>query len=153
MKADIEIEGLDEARRRMEQIAKGLSGPPMVQAMRDATLLVQRAAMQNAPVDTGRLRASITPEVVTQGKTVMGIVGSVVAYAPFVELGTRPHWPPLAALEVWARRHGRSAAYGQKLIASRGTPAVRYLQRAVEDNRARIEEIIDTKVGVIIKGG
>jgi hypothetical protein len=39
-----------------------LHGEPMLQGMRNATLLVTRDAKRFAPVDTGRLRASITPD-------------------------------------------------------------------------------------------
>jgi HK97 gp10 family phage protein len=152
MEIHVEVEGLDAARRKMEQVVKDLHGTPMQMAMRDATLLVQRAAMQNAPVDTGRLRASITPEVRTEGRTVIGVVGSNLFYAPYSELGTRPHWPPLAALEVWARRHGTTAFVVARAISRRGTKAVRFLQRAVEDNQQRIVTILDRAVGKIVEG-
>ena len=42
------------------------------------------------PVDTGRLRNSITHT--TEGAT--EVIGSNVSYAPFVELGTGPHYQP-----------------------------------------------------------
>ena len=106
----------------MERAVRELRGTPMLNAMRDSTLFVTRDAKINAPVDSGRLRASITPEVRTAGETVEGVVGSNVTYAPYVELGTRPHWPPLAALEVWARRHHTSAFLVARAIAERGTP-------------------------------
>lgn len=43
-------------------------------------------AKQLAPVDTGRLRNSITHELDTANKAV--IIGTAVEYAPYVELGT-----------------------------------------------------------------
>ena len=58
---DVEIKGLEETQRAMEQIVRDLRGEPFLSGMRRATLLVQRSAKQKAPVDTGRLRASITP--------------------------------------------------------------------------------------------
>jgi len=88
---DIEIRGLKETQANMERIVRDLRGEPYLNAMRRATLLVQRSAKIKAPVDTGRLRASITPEVRMQGNLVTGVVGSNVKYAPFVELGFRPH--------------------------------------------------------------
>lgn len=49
---------------------------------------VERAAKRLCPVLTGRLRSSITHEV-QQGSTgLVGLVGSDVTYAPYVELGT-----------------------------------------------------------------
>ena len=63
MSADIEIRGMKEAQEAIERTLEDATGPPMVTAMRTATMLVQRDAKINAPVDTGRLRASITPSV------------------------------------------------------------------------------------------
>lgn len=57
----------------------------MRDTMRTATMMVTRSAKIFSPVDTGRLRASITPEVKTAFKHVVGIVGSIVEYAPFQE--------------------------------------------------------------------
>lgn len=138
-KLSAEITGMKETQRRMEQVVKDLRGTPMINAMRDATLIVTRDAKINAPVDTGRLRASITPEVSADAEEVRGVVGSNVTYAPFVELGTRPHWPPIAALEVWAARHHTSAFLVARAISRRGTPAVEYLGKAFEANRQKIE--------------
>ena len=129
---DIEVKGLIEAQRKIAQAAADLHGRPMVDAMRDATLMVTRYARQDAPVDTGRLRASITPDVRVQDQTIIGVVGSNVAYAPFMELGTRPHWVPAGALDVWARRHGMTAFVVARAIARRGLAARRFLQGAVE---------------------
>ena len=138
MPIDVEIQGLIETQRKLEQVAAEVHGTPIVNAMKDATLLVQRGAKINAPVDTGRLRASITPEIRTMGNEVQGVVGSNVAYAPFMELGTRPHWPPIAALEVWAQRHGTTAFLVARAIARKGTKAREFLKKAFEDAKDRI---------------
>ena len=153
MAIDVEVKGLIETQRKMTQMARDVHGTPIVNAMRDATLIVQRSARQNAPVDTGRLRASITPEIRATPVEVVGVVGSNVVYAPFVEMGTRPHFPPTAALETWAARHGLVAFLVARAISRRGIRAVRFLQRAFEDNRGRIvnrferaiKEIVDKK--------
>jgi HK97 gp10 family phage protein len=150
----VRVVGLDEVQAKMRQVESDLGGGPMVGGMRDATLIVMRAARVNAPVDTGRLRASIMPEVkvggVFGGKRVQGIVGSNVRYAPFQELGTRPFWPPLSALERWAQRHGTTAYVVARAIARRGIVAKRYLGRALEDNRDRIERLIGSVVSRIV---
>lgn len=49
---------------------------------------VDRAAKQQCPVDTGRLRSSITHELQVDGQGVFGVVGTNVDYAPHVEFGT-----------------------------------------------------------------
>ena len=66
------------------------------QGMTQACLLVERDANTNCPVDTGRLRASITNRLDVEGSELVGVVGTNVFYAPFVELGlkTKPNYPP-----------------------------------------------------------
>ena len=76
-----EVKGLEETQEKLTQVLEDLDGPPMVRAMRTATLMVQRDAKIFSPVDTGRLRASITPKVVTMAEVVEGVVGSNVSYA------------------------------------------------------------------------
>jgi len=122
----------------------------MLETMRNATLMVSGSARTYAPVDRGILRASIIPEVRTEGKTVIGVVGSNKIHAPFPETGTRPHWPPLAALETWAARHGTTAFVVARAIAQRGTRAVHYLQRAFDEHRNSIMELIGRGVDSII---
>jgi HK97 gp10 family phage protein len=87
--SNVEIRGLLETQRKMEQTVRDLRGNEFLQGMRQATLLVERAAKINAPVSTGRLRASITPEVRQSGTMTTGVVGSNVIYAAAQELGTK----------------------------------------------------------------
>jgi HK97 gp10 family phage protein len=96
-----EIKGYKELQKKQEQVVRDLRGAPFLQAMRDAVLIVQRAAKANTPVDTGRLRASIMPEVRTIGRVVTGIIGTNVVYAAKVERpgpvrasGRRPYMKP-----------------------------------------------------------
>jgi HK97 gp10 family phage protein len=53
------------------------------------TIRVHRRAKQLAPVDTGRLRASVTYEVGRDSQGLVALVGTDVSYGPYVELGTR----------------------------------------------------------------
>lgn len=53
------------------------------------TVKVERRAKQAAPVDTGRLRSSITSRLATDSQGLVGIVGTNVSYAIFQEFGTR----------------------------------------------------------------
>lgn len=54
-----------------------------------AALQVVNTAKSFCPVDTGRLRDSISWELGTVGLLPAARVGTNVEYAPFVELGTR----------------------------------------------------------------
>lgn len=147
----IEITGAVETQRKLDQVITDLHGRPFLQAMREATLVVTADAKRLAPVDTGRLRASITPEVrQADDKTVIGVVGTVVKYAAAMELGARPHFPPISALQVWADRHGINAFLVARSISRNGLKARRYLQGALEKNQARIVRIIGEGVARIV---
>jgi len=143
---DIEIRGLKETQANMERIVRDLRGEPYLNAMRRATLLVQRSAKIKAPVDTGRLRASITPEVRMQGNLVTGVVGSNVKYAPFVELGFRPHFVPQQYIGRWARRHGKGDT--GLFVGGKAQP---YLEPALKENEARIVRMLGDAVGQIVE--
>ncbi len=56
--------------------------------MNKAVMLVEGDAKRLAPVDTGRLHASIASRVEGNDKQIEGIVGTNVEYAPFQEFGT-----------------------------------------------------------------
>ena len=55
------------------------------QALEEMGLVAERYAAEKCPVDTGRLRASISHQVQDEDSVV---IGSNVEYAPYVELGT-----------------------------------------------------------------
>jgi hypothetical protein len=126
--------------------------------MHRSTLLVTGTAKVNAPVDRGILRASILPEVVTMSKTVEGVVGSNLKYAPPQELGTRPFWPPFQPIYEWVRRKRMATganiyavAIGvQRAIARRGIKAKLFLKRGLDENRERIFQIFDDMVTRVI---
>lgn len=142
------ITGAEETIEYLQVADKKLSR--MEVPMRQATALVTASAKRYAPVDTGLLRGSITPSVSVGATEIKGVVGSNVKYAPFMELGTRPHWPPISALETWARRHGMVAFLVARAIARRGLKARKFLQRAFDENRGRIVQIFKDEVNRII---
>lgn len=63
----------------------------LVAALEETGLVAEGYAKRACPVDTGRLRSSIT-HIVDEG-TRHVIIGTNVEYAPYVELGTRRHEP------------------------------------------------------------
>jgi len=140
----ITVTGLNATISNLDRINQQLSNP--ADTMQKATLAVTASAKANAPVDTGLLKASITPSVSSSGNEIIGVVGSRVVYAPFMELGTRPHFPPLSALQGWARRHGTTAFVVARAIARRGLKPRYYLRRALEDNAKRIVQIFNDGV-------
>lgn len=60
----------------------------MQRKMDKASLIVERQAKQDCPVDQGLLRASITHEVGYDTWEIVGRIGSNLEYAPYVHNGT-----------------------------------------------------------------
>lgn len=95
--------------------------------------------------DLGNLANSILVE--TENDGMIAEIGPEAPYGPYVEHGTKPHFPPPDALEGWARRHGFESAWPICLIiAKRGLPARPFLTPAFEAIRdifwKRIKEIL-----------
>lgn len=170
----VEVKGLKEAQQKLEQTVRDLQGEPMLNAMRKATMVVQSEAKKKAPVNTGRLRASIVPEIRTVGTEIQGVVGSNVTYAAAVHNGSRPHWAPLEPLIRWVHLKRLSGIYSTKTkrrlgnkatqeeedkaaavmirykIAARGTKAQPFLLNAFNENKERIAQYIDGGVAEVI---
>lgn len=85
MDFDIKFEGLDKIIDKIEDFDDVRE---MTSAMQDACNLVEGAAKDKAPKDTGALRRSIKSKVEVTGNTIEGIVFTPLEYAPYVEYGT-----------------------------------------------------------------
>lgn len=117
--------------------------------MHTATSHLQAEVQERTPTTHGTLRASILGDVrVLPGIGIEGVVGTSLAYAVPVEIGTGPHMPPIEPLVEWAQQklgvRGKdavSAAWGvAKAIAQRGTLGVGMFHRALAANR---EQLLD----------
>ena len=73
---------------QLDALLNGVAGPVGRDLTRRA-IRVESAAKQLAPVDTGRLRSSITWALGKDGRGLYAAVGTNVFYAVFQELGTR----------------------------------------------------------------
>ena len=79
------IKGLDRLTAKLNDISEA----DYKQAMNKAVLLVSNQAKLLTPVDTGDLRGSIRSHVrIVSPKNIVGIVGTSLEYAPYVEFGT-----------------------------------------------------------------
>lgn len=52
----------------------------------------------------GDLVKSITSAVKIASDEILGVAGSNLPYALFAHEGTRPHWPPVRAMEDWVKQ-------------------------------------------------
>lgn len=76
----------EDAAEAFRQLGDALDSK-LVPAMEEVALRIEREAALLAPVDTGRLRASINNEVEKAARLIIRArIGSNVSYAPFQEL-------------------------------------------------------------------
>lgn len=111
----------------------------------------RRNIKTNDSYASGELYDSIVAEVSARGLAIW--VGSVSPYAPFVEFGTRPHFPPLDAIRRWCSLKGipESAAFPiAKKISEAGTPEQPFMAPALKvgqrNHLARIRKVISLAI-------
>lgn len=73
--------------RALDELFNSPEGPVGKDLTRRA-VRVETAAKRLAPVDTGRLRSSISRELGRDGQGLVAVIGTNVHYAPHVEFGT-----------------------------------------------------------------
>lgn len=82
-----EIRGLTNLALKLGRLAAAVSGAPATRAIMQGALVFERGAKRRAPVDTGKLRASIKAQPAA-GQPGVAIIGTNVEYAPYQEYGT-----------------------------------------------------------------
>lgn len=81
---EIRVEGKEELEKKLQP--ENTIEPPIKEGIKEITIALLRESMMATPVDTGRLRSSITYELMGEDSS---RVGTNVEYAPFIEFGTR----------------------------------------------------------------
>lgn len=108
---------------------------------------LQAEVQDRTPITHGTLRVSILGDVhALDGLGVEGVVRTSLAYALPVELGTKPHMPPVAPLVAWAEQKlgvkGKEAERAGWAIARKisrtGTKGYFMFANAFEANEAQI---------------
>lgn len=134
-----------------KQLIKALRDPalingPLTRFLERASQVVEADAKERAPVDTGRLRSSISRRI--EAGQQRAFIGSPVTYAREVEFGRKPGtWPDRDALQGWVRRHGMpsNATFPiARKIFRFGIKPRPYLIPALKDNQGRIEGFLKT---------
>lgn len=153
----LSISGLDAIRRGLEQ-APQATALELRRTMQEAVLLVEREVRENVPRVSGLTAGSITSDVASLPAGVLGVVGSSQPSALFLELGTRPHMPPVEALQPWVRavlgisdpKENRSVAFlVARKIARDGTKAQRPFERASQSTHAQVVQMFEAAAGRI----
>ncbi len=122
MQIEISVDGLEEAMARFDAF-DDVALDEFRKAMGLSVQIVGKYAREKAPVNLGKLRASITGKVQDGGIGVFveGIVGAYQPYGQVMEEGADPHWPNMANLHFWVVRklglEGAAALQATFLIA------------------------------------
>lgn len=149
----------------LETLARGWrEAPQYTQQVLETAMDTAVRAVRDTVVDetmpkaSGLTRESVFDEIHTTPAGVLGVVGSASPVAAFVELGTRPHMPPIAALQPWVSevlgirepKNNRRVAYlVARKIARVGTPAQRPFARALEMAQPQIAQAFEDAAGQI----
>lgn len=84
----------------------------VLRALEECGLYGEKMAVQRVPTSTGRLKGSITHQVVQDENAVY--IGSNVSYAPYVECGTGKHYPEGGRQGWWVYVKGSEPKKGDK---------------------------------------
>lgn len=148
----IDIQGAAELARAFAR-APEIVTEELTRASWAAELLLEREVKEETPVGVGGgagLKGSISArEPRIAGVGVIGEVGTALNYAVPVELGTRPHFPPVQPLADWARqklgvdpRQARSVGFLiARKISRRGTTGAHMFRKAFDRNFAQVARI------------
>lgn len=127
----IELEGLEEVLAAIEELDDTSN---LENALGKACAIVERAAKQKAPKNTGELSRSITSKV--EGLT--GVVYTPLEYAPYVEYGTGLFAEEGGRTDVpWWYKDDQG-----KWHKTSGQHPQPYMRPALDENRTQIIEIL-----------
>ena len=107
------------------------------QLMGQACAIVERAAKEKAPKDTGALRRSITSKVEVIDDSITGIVYTPLEYAPYIEYGTGLFAEEGGRMDVpWNYQDDKGVWH-----STSGQKPQPYLRPALEENREKINKL------------
>ena len=141
MKFKVELQGAKEITDLLKRVPKEKEAEVKAE-MGDVALKIQRRAKAylrtQAAMDTGHLSTTILAEF--SPTKIEAEIGPTAKYGPYIEFGAGPavgrkkFFPPMEALESWARQHGFESAWPIcKAISERGLRARPYLTPAYDD--------------------
>lgn len=111
-------------------------------SIKKSIILLQRYAIQEAPVDQARLRNDFHTEL----KKSFGRLFNPTRYAIYVHEWTRPHFAPIDKLQGRADRHGIPVGALRRSIARKGTKANPFMDRAVDQWEKQVDEIFSKEI-------
>lgn len=120
-------------------------------AVQAGLLVFQGEVVPRTPVAQGFLRGGVQVDMVGAAPDVIGRVFDPVGYAPAVEGGARPHFPPVAPLVLWVQRklgvptkEARSVAFlVARAISRRGTKARDFFKGGFNAGKPRVVALFE----------
>jgi hypothetical protein len=122
----------------------------------EASIVVSRKVKDFTPVGVSRgggegLQASIRYQIYPTAGEVAGVISSPLNYVEAVEIGTRPHMPPVESLREWAESKGLSAWAVAKSIAKHGTKGQWMFKKGFEASEPALEQVANRVVSRILQ--
>jgi hypothetical protein len=132
-----------------------------VSRITEALLLLEAAVKKLTPVGAGpiHLRDTIFEMVETGGQSVMGLLGTPCVYGEPVEMGSGPHFPPIAPLQFWVEKKlgiegkkAKSVAYAIATIMARSSRlGQKMFSKGFDENEAAVIRILQMIPTDIVK--
>lgn len=154
LEVHLDIQGSAEIARAFE-LAPEIVLEELERATWESELLLEREVKERTPVGVGGgggLKGSIAarePRRLADG--VIGVVGTPLNYAVPVELGTKPHFPPVKPLAEWAVRklgvdpsEARSVGFLiARKISRKGTKGAHMFEEGFKANRRQVVQFFE----------
>lgn len=145
MSNSIRIEGHEEIIESFRNAESNINrlGRSFLKGLSDYTVKQAQINILNVgAVDTNTLIESIDYQISqTSGglRSEIAPGGKAQDYAAAVEFGTKPHWPPISALQGWADRHGIPVFLVARKIAMEGTEPRFFWRDTFEDVNKHVD--------------
>lgn len=115
---------LRDLQSRHQRVRRGL--------VKAATATARIIRSERVPVAFGELRDGIRPELTAKGARIV----SDAPHAEPVEVGSRPHWPPLDPLIAWVKlRASQGLLTPRQRVRLPGTTTIRHAESVAEQMR------------------
>ncbi len=141
----VDVKGVDRLIRRFND--RSWMQNPIRDLLTKGSLEIAGQTRRLTPVDTGRLRSSISQEVDKSQMPLWAKVGTNVEYAAPVEFGRRPgSFPPLAAIRAWTIRKGIGAGAAfpiAQAIARRGTKGAHMFRKGLRRSQRVVRTLAE----------
>ena len=148
----IELKGIDSLTQKLSKLT---NVKQVEDTMSKAVQIVESQAKLLVTVDTGNLKGSIHPKVITKGNAVIGKVYTNLSYAPFVEFGTGSKgngtYPNKKVTLTYRSTPWVYTPNGEDFYTTDGMVAQPYMYPALKRNEKKIKSMFKEALHTQIK--